>query len=250
MKKYACLLIFFLFITNVFSQSSDFYKSQALEIAEKARNLAASAAKTALESAAASSTNAENKRVLQEGVYATVSPKKPVTPLPWNLILYRPENSQGLNDVRCWVKILDAETKEEVTYSKISATYEWVSLTKKIHADRSELWGMLAPHNTAVAWPYQRTYYLSGGMAMHLRLPEGKYLISVSTPADQRGFFEFETENKGTWNSNEYYYDTDYPATVLFVTPTANDNGFYNGGWVVSFEAPKWFKAAIPIMEE
>lgn len=149
---------------------------------------------------------------------------------PWDLIIYRPENSSQINDVRCWLKLED-ENGNDVTYSAIrKATYEWISIPD-------------IPNN------YKRTYYLSGGMAMHLNIKPGKYKISFYTPEKDHEFVEYDFENKGDWTSNIFEYNTDNPAKVIFLYPTANDNGFYNGGWIIDYKAPKYFKFTIPKME-
>lgn len=152
---------------------------------------------------------------------------------PWSLIIYRPENYGDMNDVRCWIKIEDAETGEDITYNtnRIKATYEWTSNTIK----KPQL------------YRYKRTYYLSGGMAMHLNLRPGKYRFSVFTPKDDT--LLVETPNKNDWISNEFYYDTENPAKVIWVIPTANDNGFYKGGWVIDYHSPNFYKYTKPKIE-
>ena len=42
--------------------------------------------------------------------------------------------------------------------------------------------------------------------------------------------------------SNTFYYDTNNPTKVIFVMPTADENGFYDGGWYIDYKAPKFFK--------
>lgn len=149
----------------------------------------------------------------------------------WELIIYRPENSSsnyhGMNEVRCWFKLEDEEGND-VTYTKCKATYEWASMPDKVNF-------------------YEKSYYLSGGMAMHLIIQSGKYKISFYTPEDKQ--FGVKTPEKKTWTSNVFEYDTDNPAKVLFVYPGANDNGFYDGSWIVDYRAPKWFKFTKPKMK-
>ena len=84
---------------------------------------------------------------------------------PWELIIYRPQNNGDLNYVRCWIKLEDAVTGEDVTYTKVKATYEWASIPDVVNY-------------------YQKTYYLDGGMAAHLNLQKGKYNITVSIQYD------------------------------------------------------------------
>lgn len=143
---------------------------------------------------------------------------------PWELIIYRPENSSKINEVPCWIKIEDAEGKD-VTYTCARATYEWASIPDRINY-------------------YEKSWYLTGGMAMHLHnLKPGRYKFTFYTPKEkQYPFTEFSHE----WKSNEFYYNTENPAKVIFVYPTANDNGFYNGGWIISAKAPAYFKFTKP----
>lgn len=144
---------------------------------------------------------------------------------PWSLIIYRPENSKEMNEVRCQLRLIDGETGEDVTYTTAKANYSWISRPKE-------------------GIPYQRTYYLSGGMAMHLLLKPGKYKISFYTQKDrQTDIFSAEQQRQ---ESNEFFYDTGNPAKVIFVSPTANENGFYDGGWFISEKAPRYFQFTKP----
>ncbi|MCR5217414.1 hypothetical protein [Treponema sp.] len=169
---------------------------------------------------------------------------------PWELIIYRPDNSEGLNDVRCFIKIEDAESSEDVSHTKISAKYEWVSMTmvNKGKSRRTDFESLFVPGRISVLYEYQKSYYLSGGMAAHLHLQKGKYKITVSTPKDQHTFFK--TSNKNEWTSNEFIYDTDNPLKVIFVSPTANKNGFYNGGWHISAKAPLFYEVTKPFISD
>jgi len=157
----------------------------------------------------------------------------PIKHNPWSLIIYRPENAGDMNDVRCWLKIENPETGEDITYNttKIKASYEWTANTIK----------------EPQLYRYKRTYYLSGGMAMHLNLRPGKYKFTVYTPKDKTNMLE--TSNQGDWISNEFLYDTENPTKVIWVVPTANDNGFYNGGWYIDYKAPEWYKFTKPKIE-
>lgn len=148
---------------------------------------------------------------------------------PWSLIIYRPENSFQINETRCYLKLEDAETGEDVTYTKARANYSWMSEPKK-------------------GIPYERSYYLCGGMAMHLLLQKGKYKMSFYTPKD-KVFGEGLSDEllSRNWNSNVFLYDTENPAKVIFVSPTATENGFYNGGWHIDYKAPEFFKFTKPL---
>lgn len=144
---------------------------------------------------------------------------------PWELIIYRPENNGDLNYVRCWIKLEDAHTGEDVTYTNAKATYEWISIPDVVNN-------------------YRQTYYLDSGMAAHLNLKSGQYNITVYTPKDKASFFTSQNpcSNEGDWTSNTFYYDTNNPTKVIFVMPTADENGFYDGGWYIDYKAPKFFK--------
>lgn len=147
---------------------------------------------------------------------------------PWELIIYRPQNTEVINDIRCWLKIEDMDGND-VTFSAAWATYEWVSVPKVVNK-------------------YERSYWLSGGVAMHLNIKPGRYKMTVSTPSDRQ--WPYPSENRDEWKSNEFIYDTENPAKVIFVYPGMNENGFYDGRWIISGRAPKYFKqATIPDMK-
>lgn len=143
---------------------------------------------------------------------------------PWELIIYRPENGGDMNEVRCWLKIED-ENGNDVTKTAAKAEYEWASIPGK-------------------KYKYRRDFYLSGGMAAHINIKSGKYRISVYTPKNSQYPYNFET--KDDWVSNSFSYNTENPAKVIFVVPTANENGFYNGGWFIDYKCPEWFKFTKP----
>ena len=84
---------------------------------------------------------------------------------------------------------------------------------------------------------YKRTYFLSGGMAMHLKLKKGLYNITLTTPVDQQANFTYSDPSivPFDWQSNTFTYDTQNPTKVIFVYPTYNENGFYDGGWIVDY---------------
>ena len=148
------------------------------------------------------------------------------------LIIYRPQNNGTMNDIRCFLHLED-ESGNDVTYDQnfVTATYEWTSS---------------APD---VINKYKKTYWLSGGLAMHLKLRKGKYKITVYTPTDQQNNWTYPEAGQKPfeWKSNVFAYDTENPAKVIFVTPTANENGFYDGGWNISSKAPRYLKnRAVP----
>lgn len=146
---------------------------------------------------------------------------------PWELIIYRPENTEKMTPVRCWLKIEDMEGND-VTHTAAKATYEWVTVPDRVNH-------------------YEKGWWLEGGIAMHLNLKNGRYKFTVSTPPDRQ--YPYPSKNRNEWKSNEFFYDTNNPAKVIFVYPTADDNGFYSGGWVISAKSPKFYKFTKPRME-
>ena len=137
-----------------------------------------------------------------------------------SLIIYRPDNLPILNDIRCFLRLED-EGGNDVTYTACTATYEWMSTPDIIRH-------------------YKHTYFLSGGMAMHLKLKKGRYKISLYTPVNQQNNFTYPEADVRPfqWESNVFEYNTENPTKVIFVTATRNDNGFYNGGWIIDYKAP------------
>ena len=135
-----------------------------------------------------------------------------------SLIIYRPDNIGVLNDIRCFLRLED-EQGNDVTYTAATATYEWVSIPDHINK-------------------YKKKYFLSGGMAMHLKLKKGRYKISLYTPVDQQNNFVYAEADAKPFQleSNVFEYNTETPTKVIFVTPTRNDNGFYNGGWIIDYK--------------
>ena len=123
-----------------------------------------------------------------------------------------------------WMLLEEDEEGNDVTYTTttVTASYEWMSTPDIIRN-------------------YKHTYFLSGGMAMHLKLKKGRYKISLYTPVDQQNNFTYaEADAKPfQWESNVFEYNTENPTKVIFVSPTRNDNGFYNGGWIIDYRAPK-----------
>lgn len=164
----------------------------------------------------------------------------------WELLIYRPENSGTMNNIRCWLKLED-ENGDDVTYSKCKATYYYANnVVKDKKAETMQFGSIFHRSAPRQVFEYQKTYFLEGGLVMYLLLQPGKYKISVYTPKDQQ--YLAKIENKNEWTSNVFEYDTENPAKVLFVSPTANDNGFYNVGWHIDFKAPKYFKFTKPKM--
>ncbi len=135
-----------------------------------------------------------------------------------SLIIYRQDNKGVMNDIRCFLKLQDMDGND-VTYTACTATYEWVSIPNVVNQ-------------------YKKKYFLSGGMAMHLKLKKGRYQISLYTPVDQQANFTYSDPSTEPfdWQSNTFIYDTQNPTKVIFVYPTYTENGFYSGGWVIDYK--------------
>lgn len=163
---------------------------------------------------------------------------------PWELLIYRPENSGTMNNIRCWLKLED-ENGNDVTYTKCKATYYYANNVVKDKKAETMQFGSIFHHSAPrQVFNYQKTYYLEGGLVMYLLLKPGKYKISVYTPENQQ--YLSKVENKSEWKSNVFEYDTENPAKVIFVSPTANENGFYNGGWHIDYKAPEYYRFTKP----
>ncbi len=143
---------------------------------------------------------------------------------PWELIIYRPENSSNLNDIRCWLKIED-ESGNEVSKTKVKAKYEWIS-------------------NPGTFYNYKKSIFINGGMAVHLNLKKGRYRFSVYTPESELKYFSGSA--KEVWTSNIFEYNTENPAKVIFIIPQSDNNGFYSGKWIIDYKSPEWFKFTKP----
>lgn len=169
-----------------------------------------------------------------------------------NLIIYRPQNNSQINDVRCYLRLED-ENGNDVTKTACTATYEWVEMTywdpKKMNRTLPQTFNQRKPE----LLQYKRDYFLTGGMAMHLTLKKGRYKITMYTPKDKQEMFTYPVAGKRPfqWESNVFDYNTDNPAKVIFVIPTTNDNGFYNGSWYIDYKAPTYLKnMTVPKQED
>lgn len=78
---------------------------------------------------------------------------------------------------------------------------------------------------------------------MNLKLKDGTYEIQFYTPKDK--VYGYDNLKKD-WNSNSFTYSTDSKLIVIFVTPTTDDNYFYNGGWFIDYKSPKYKGFTIP----
>lgn len=155
-----------------------------------------------------------------------------ISTLAFSLEIYRPSNYGTMDDIPCLLKITDTEGND--AWDKIiSISYSWYNDMRN------------TPH-------WSHTYYngcFTGGCVIHLEMQKGTYLISVCTPPEhQRNYLPDHPEE---WQSNTFKYTVGAPALkVIFVNPTANQNGFYNGGWHVDYRAPKYYKYTKPLRTE
>lgn len=163
----------------------------------------------------------------------------PVTRDKTKLIIYRPQNNGEINDVPCYFKLQNADG-DDVTNSACAAKYEWISNHYDLKKSEN-LAQIFKKTENPVLYNYKKNYFLRGSMAMHLTLKGGKYKIAFYTPPENQYNFTYSDEGAKPfeWKSNAFEYDTENPAKVIFVVPTVNENGFYNGGWQISGTAPK-----------
>ena len=160
----------------------------------------------------------------------------------FSLNIYRPENKGALNTIPCLIRITDMEgndVADAITHLSYNWYYElrtlnWRGEPKTLHR-----------------------YFngcFTGGVVVHLLTKPGKYLISVYTPPEHQQDYGDTAGNLGgqkrTWESNTFTYDTTHKPNVIFVSPTANDNGFFNGGWHVDYRASKFWQYTKPYRTE
>jgi hypothetical protein len=172
---------------------------------------------------------------------------KEVTHNPSRLIIYRPENKYSLNEIPCYIKLENAEGKDVTNEKSFCKTfYEWVSWRSDVSKirghDPKSFSTLFDRNNLEKVYQYKNKIYLMGGMASHLNLAKGKYKITVYTPIKDQFNFKYPTNTKAfEWKSNEFFYDTENPTKVIFVSPKFTDNGFYAGDWIIDYKAPKYF---------
>lgn len=160
----------------------------------------------------------------------------------FSLNLYRPENKGALNAIPCLIRVTDLDgndASDAITHLSFNWYYElrrldWRGEPKHLH-----------------------TYFngcFTGGVVVHLLTKPGTYLISVYTPPEyQQGYAENASQlagKKRAWESNTFLYDTSHKPNVIFVSPTANDNGFFSGGWHVDYRAPQFWQYTKPYRTE
>ena len=148
------------------------------------------------------------------------------------LEIYRPENFGEMNDVPCMIRVTDMEGNDASASIK-SISYSWY-----YEINNGKMW--------------LHRYWngcFAGGTVVHLVMKEGTYKISVYTPVKNQA--EYSSLTKKEWASNEFVYKTGEPAlNVLFVSPVANDNGFYSGAWHIDYKAPKFYIYTKPLIKE
>lgn len=139
------------------------------------------------------------------------------------LMIYRPSNSGGINDIRCYLKIEDMEGND-VTLTAANVWYSWYDTFKTVHT-------------------YEKSPYLSGGMIMHIFFNPGTYKLTFYTPLEKQNTYDPSLPHTGqSWNSNTYIYNTeDKKLKAIFVSPVANENGFYTGAWHIDYKAPQYY---------
>ncbi len=143
--------------------------------------------------------------------------------LSYSLEIYRPENYGEMNTIPCFLEITDTEGND-ATSSIISISYSWYN----------ELQNNPKRHHK-----YFEGCFL-GGTVIHLQMKKGTYHISIYTPVDKQGSYKNISNND--WKSNTFVYTVDSPALkVIFISPTANENGFYSGAWHIDYKAPKFY---------
>lgn len=152
------------------------------------------------------------------------------------LIVYRPQNSADINAVRCWVRIEDMDGND-VTHTAARAAYAYMDRPREL------------------SW-YRRSFYIEGGMACHLYLNRGRYRISVFTPKSHVSDFPLPERLRADWDSDVFVYDSDIVRNsvgeganilrVIFVSPTANGDGFYEPHWKVDYRAPVYLRDREP----
>lgn len=165
------------------------------------------------------------------------------------LEIYRPENAGSLNAIPCLFRITDesgADASARIRHISYNWYYElprpaFSSQPKKLHK-----------------------YFngcFSGGAVVHLIMEPGVYRISVYTPASlQQGYHDEHAElhrvsaEPFEWTSDEFVYDSraPFPAgkpRVIWVSPCADDNCFFNGRWHIGAKSPAFYQSTKPRME-
>lgn len=149
------------------------------------------------------------------------------------LNIYRPENKGALNTVPCLIRVTDLDGND-ASSAVTHLSYNWYYELR--HLDwRGE------PKTL-------NTYFngcFTGGVVVHLLTKPGVYRISVYTPPErQQGL----GDGARVWESNDFIYDTRNKPNVIFVSPTANDNGFFDGGWHIDYRAPRFWRYTKPTL--
>ena len=142
--------------------------------------------------------------------------------------IYRPENFGNMNTIPCLLKVTDLQGND-ASSSIISLSFSW-------YYD--------------MRWNHR--YFngcFTGGTVVHLNMKAGTYKISVYTPLSMQDSYA-GVVGDGDWLSDDFIYKVGSPALkVIFVSPVANDNGFYVGKWHIDYKAPKFYKYTKPLRQ-
>lgn len=142
------------------------------------------------------------------------------------LEIYRPENFGAMNDVPCMLSVTD-EDGNDASDKIISISFSWYYEMQWLHRHYNGC--------------------MTGGTVIHLHMKSGVYHITVHTPPESQN--NLVPDNRNEWTSNTFVFNTENQPHVIFVSPTANQNGFYTGGWHIDYRAPKFYKYTKPYRE-
>lgn len=144
------------------------------------------------------------------------------------LEIYRPENKGDLNDVPCLLRITDMEGND-ASDCITALSHSWYYDT------HLNFW-----QTKTLCHVYWEGCF-TGGSIVHLGLKEGKYKIFVYTPVEKQA--DYASLTSQSWESNEFVYNTrSKELKVIFVSPVADDSGFFSGSWHIDYRAPKFYK--------
>ena len=159
------------------------------------------------------------------------------------LEIYRPENHGALNTIPCLIRVTDedgADASDRIRHISYNWYYE-----------------MPLPNWSRQPKMLNRYFNgcFTGGVVVHLLMQPGRYLISVTTPVEKQQDYVIAERHSDAavpraWVSNTFLYDTAHRPNVVFVSPTANDNGFFNGGWHIDYRAPRYYRFTKPYRTE
>lgn len=168
------------------------------------------------------------------------------------LEIYRPENFGALNTIPCLIRVTDQAGND--ASDRIShLSYNWY-------------YEIPLPNWSRQPESLNRYFNgcFTGGVVVHLLMQPGIYEISVYTPVDKQQDYKIAqvhtsgsaaTETESTeaapreWTSNTFTYNTAHKPNVIFISPVANENGFFCGSWHIDYKAPRFFKYTKPLMQ-